>query len=172
MSFPINIEQWRLIDGYNNYEISSHGRVRNNCTNRILKTQIQFGYEIVRLTKDKKRNEIRVHRLVGFAFLHKENNQTQIDHIDQNRLNNMLNNLRWSTPSINCRNKSVGIINLSGHLGVNFDESRNRWVATWRDENMKHQQKRFPIKKFGEEAEQLAINYRREMGLQNGYINC
>ena len=29
MNFPINIEQWRLIDGYDNYEISSHGRVRN-----------------------------------------------------------------------------------------------------------------------------------------------
>ena len=37
MNFPINIEQWRLIDGYDNYEISSHGRVRNNKTSKIMK---------------------------------------------------------------------------------------------------------------------------------------
>ena len=30
MNFPMNIEQWRLIGGYDNYEVSSHGRVRNN----------------------------------------------------------------------------------------------------------------------------------------------
>ena len=40
MEFAHNIEVWRMIDNYNNYEISSHGRVRNNKTERILISSI------------------------------------------------------------------------------------------------------------------------------------
>ena len=35
-----NIEQWRLVDGYNNYEVSSVGRVRNTITLKIMKQSI------------------------------------------------------------------------------------------------------------------------------------
>ena len=38
-----NIENWRLIDGYDKYEVSSHGFVRNNKTGRILKHSITTG---------------------------------------------------------------------------------------------------------------------------------
>ena len=36
----INIEQWRLVDGYDNYEISSFGRVRNSTTSKIMKNYL------------------------------------------------------------------------------------------------------------------------------------
>ncbi len=98
MNFPINIEQWRLIDGYDNYEISSHGRVRKNQTSRIMKLiDRNDGYIEVGLFKDKKKKTHRVHRLVGFAFLEKKNEDIEVDHIDHNRSNNMITNLRWTT---------------------------------------------------------------------------
>ena len=54
MNFAIEIEQWRLIDGYDNYEISSHGRVRNNKTSRIMKLiRYKDCYHRIRLLKDK-----------------------------------------------------------------------------------------------------------------------
>ena len=40
----INIEQWRLVDGYDNYEVSSFGRVRNSTTSRIMKQNLTDGY--------------------------------------------------------------------------------------------------------------------------------
>ena len=52
MAFAENIEQWRLVDEYDNYEISSHGRVRNNKTDKILKQSTDNGYFKVGLSKD------------------------------------------------------------------------------------------------------------------------
>ena len=115
MSFPMNIESWRLIDGYDNYEVSQHGRIRNNKTNLIRTNQTdKGGYKIICLTKEAKQKLHKIHRLVAFAFLENKPNDTKVDHIDHNRAKNMLNNLRWTTPSGNSRNRSKGKNNSSG----------------------------------------------------------
>ena len=68
MNFAINIEQFRLIDGYDNYEISSHGRVRNNKTSRILKPSTnKDGYKHIVLTKDKQNKRI---KFIDWLHLH------------------------------------------------------------------------------------------------------
>ena len=172
MNFPINIEFWRLISGYDNYEISSHGRVRNNKTNRIMKPSTdKDGYKIISLTNDEKRKAHKVHRLVAFAFLDKNDEHTEVDHIDQNKINNMVNNLRWTTKSVNQRNKSRQHNNTSGESGVCFHKRCNYWVARWCDDE-KRKFKSFSVNKYGDaEAKQHAINYRREMAIANGYIN-
>ncbi len=91
MNFPINIEQWRLIDGYDNYEISSHGRVRNNEKSKIMKSNlIRTGYQQIGLNKNGKKKYFLVHRLIGFAFLEKNEEDIEVDHIDHNRSNNMI----------------------------------------------------------------------------------
>ena len=170
MNFPINIEQWRLISGYDNYEVSSHGRVRNNTNGYIMKLNEQNGYKHICLRNGESKHTHTVHRLVGFAFLNKNDEQTEVDHIDHNRGNNMVNNLRWVTKSENGRNRSIGTNNKSGTLGVRFN--KDMWEASWYDENMKNKTKGFSVKKYGDaEAKQLAINYRREMAIANGYIN-
>ena len=69
MAFAVNIENWRLVDGYVNYEVSSHGRIRNNQSGRILKNCIiGSGYYSVLLCKDGKMKRMMIHRLVCFAF--------------------------------------------------------------------------------------------------------
>ena len=173
MNFPINIEQWRLISGYDNYEISSHGRVRINTNGYIMKISTHNkGYGYVSLTRDREKKKHLIHRLVALAYLDRNDGDTEVDHIDRNRLNNMLNNLRWVTHSVNNRNKSIGTNNTSGSSGVKFDKSHNSWVASWYDVNMINQRKSFSVNKYGnDEAKQLAINYRRERCLENGYIN-
>ena len=172
MNFAMNIEQWRLISGYDNYEISSHGRVRNNKTNVVIKSQIECnGYARITLRFEKSKHTHRVHILVADAFLNKNIEHTDVDHKDHNRSNNMLNNLRWVTHSQNCRNKSRQHNNTSGTPGVNFHRN-GYWMATWRDDNKKNCSKAFSVSKYGdEEAKQLAINYRKERAQENGYLN-
>lgn len=45
-----------------------------------------------------------VHRLVAESFLHKENGKEYIDHIDTNKTNNAVSNLRWVTAKENSNN--------------------------------------------------------------------
>ena len=109
--------------------------------------------------------------MVAFAFLDKNDEHTEVDHIDHNRGNNMVNNLRWTTKSVNQRNASRRTDNTSGTSGVIFHKCINSWVAQWYDDE-KQKSKSFSVKTYGnEESKQLAINYRRERARENGYIN-
>ena len=132
----------------------------------------QNGYLRIGLSRDRQQKFHRVHRLVAFAFLDRNDEHTEVDHIDHNRGNNMVNNLRWVTASGNGRNRPRRADNTSGISGVYFDKSSNNWCANWSDENMISKTKYFSVKKYGdEEAKQLAINYRRDRARDNGYIN-
>ena len=62
------------------------------------KVMIQYG--------ENKRN-MRVHRLVAETFLANDNNLPEVDHIDRNRLNNHLSNLRWVSRSDNLKNRDM-----------------------------------------------------------------
>jgi len=53
----------------------------------------------------------------------------QIDHIDGDRANNSLHNLRDVTNQINSMNIKIPSSNTSGHIGVCWDKSRNKWLA-------------------------------------------
>ena len=72
MNFAMNIEHWALIDGYDNYDISSFGRVRNNKTSRIANINTDDkGYYRIQLRKDGSAKTHRVHILAAIAFLEK-----------------------------------------------------------------------------------------------------
>ena len=140
-----NMEQWRLIDGYNNYEVSSVGRVRNTTTLKVLKQGLNVGYYKLDLWKNKIRKTHQVHRLVAFAFCNNDNDYLLVDHIDRNPLNNHFLNLRWATDSMNARNRTMSNNNTSGCKGVSF--INNSWVAQWYNNNGKQCCKSFSIKK-------------------------
>jgi hypothetical protein len=98
------MEEWRTIIDYPDYEVSSLGQVRRG--DRILKTSDnQHGYNQVLLRKNNKSYSRKVHRLVGEAFLPNPDNKKEVDHIDRNKTNNVITNLRWATRSENCLNK-------------------------------------------------------------------
>ncbi len=126
-------ENWKAIEGYENYEISDHGNLRNIKTQRIRKPYInglnKSGYYHVDLTKNKTKAHLKIHRLVAQAFLENPENKKCVDHIDRNRLNNHISNLRFATNSENGMNKSKHSNNISGIVGVCFCKTKNKWKA-------------------------------------------
>lgn len=97
---PVNIKGFEGL-----YEISNTGQVRSVRTGRILKPEINnSGYCKIGLSKDGIRKKVFVHRLVGNAFIPNPKKKPQIDHIDGNKLNNRVDNLRWVTGKENSNN--------------------------------------------------------------------
>lgn len=99
------IEVWKDIPGYDGiYQISNYGRVKSNYNYRkgnILTQRLKKGYYSVGLRKDGIRKWHLVHRLVASAFIMNKKNMPQVNHIDENKLNNKVDNLEWCTASYN-----------------------------------------------------------------------
>ena len=87
-----------------NYSVSDNGEVRKDTNNYMMKLQIQQGYQHVTLQINGKPKRFRVHRLVAEAFIPNPENKPEIDHIDGNKSNNNVNNLRWCTHKENMNN--------------------------------------------------------------------
>ena len=110
-------EVWKDIPGYEPYQASNLGRIRNgkkgkteNCKKlgTPLKTIVtERGYEELKLSINKQRVHMLVHRLVALAFIPNPDNKQFVDHIDTNRLNNNVSNLRWTTISENANNPNT-----------------------------------------------------------------
>jgi hypothetical protein len=96
------IEIWKTIEGYEDYLISNHGRVKsfkgNNKKGKILNLNQEYRkYIQVVLYKDNHYKNILVHRLVAKTFIKNDNPDilTEVNHIDENKKNNHYLNLEW-----------------------------------------------------------------------------
>jgi hypothetical protein len=118
------MEEWKQIKGFSNYSISNLGNIRNNKKGNLLKPSIDGkGYYVVRLYIDNKNAMTnKLHRLLGIHFLPNPNDYLEIDHIDRNKLNNSLDNLRWCNRTINLRNR--GILGFSSNKYKNITWSK------------------------------------------------
>ena len=98
-------EIWADIEGYERlYQISTKGRIKSFYKNKatILKQNISgYGYLRVHLCKNKEVTNFYVHRLVAETFIPNPKNLPEVDHLDGNKLNNCVENLRWVTSSEN-----------------------------------------------------------------------
>lgn len=91
-------EIWKDI-GLGTYQVSNKGRIRNK--GKILKQQNLRGYKRVRLRDGHKKINFTVHRLVAINFVPNPNGYTEINHIDENKANNISTNLEWCTHKYN-----------------------------------------------------------------------
>ena len=104
---------------------------KNKCYNEIImkKASDKQGYQIISLSKNKKRKTYRVHRLIAKTFIENPQNKKEVNHIDGNKSNNCISNLEWCTRSENqihaYKNKlQIQTIKMKEHsieLGINKD---------------------------------------------------
>jgi hypothetical protein len=85
------MEIWKKIDGFETYSVSNKGRVRNDVTGRVLKPSSVRGYQLVMLCPGRKMT--RVHRLVAQAFIPNPDNLPQVNHINEDKTDNRVENL-------------------------------------------------------------------------------
>ena len=153
-----HIERWMLINGYDNYEVSSIGRVRNNRSGRMLQCcYARDGYLKVNLCRKGKQNNQKVHRLVAEAFCKNPDGKLLVDHIDMNPQNNHYTNLRWTTCSENNRNRKLSSRNTSGYRGIWFDDRFKDWRAEYRLNGLKTNLGYFKTKEEAARAYDKAI---------------
>jgi hypothetical protein len=125
-------EVWRSIDGYINYQVSNIGRVRNCMTGKILKPYLaQPGYYKVALCDQGICKTFRIHQLVAQEFLHKPetDQRLEVDHLDRNKTNNQVSNLRYATKSQNGANAMKRPIATSTYRGVCWYDKRGKWTS-------------------------------------------
>jgi len=98
------MEEWKPVVGFERYAVSDLGNIRRG--NKLLIPGLDtYGYRQINLYRDKARYTRKVYRLVLETFNPNTENKPQIDHINRNRSDDRLENLRWVTASENCRNR-------------------------------------------------------------------
>jgi len=145
LTFTIDItkvEVWTDISVAPEYEISSFGRVKRKkprSDGRDFYPKISLhkskGYYCVTLNG----KSYQLHRLLADAFIPNPENKPCVDHIDGNKQNNCLSNLRWATHAENSWNRKKRKDNTSGYTGVSFHKRDGKWQAYIRvDGKRKH----------------------------------
>ena len=159
------MEKWKEIEGYTDYMVSNLGNVKSlkfdkEINLKSLKTK--NGYFRVELYKDGKRKRKLIHRLVAEAFIPNSDNKPCIDHINTDKTDNRVENLRWCTQEENMNNpftkEKMSISNI-GKLGREHHLSKS-------------------ILQFSKDGEFIKkwdsiADANREFGILNGHIsNC
>ena len=101
------MKDWRTIEGYPEYRVSSEGDVESCKNNRhgvsdeyhAIRQRIcpTTGYKQCTITDGKNIKTLNVHREVAKAFIPNPDNKPQVNHKDGNKLNNNIDNLEWVT---------------------------------------------------------------------------
>ena len=147
-------ETWVDIKGYEGfYKVSDYGRVKslyynNSNFQKILKQKLsKQGYYLVGLSKNSIVRWFRVNRLVGevltpdkttFKSMPDENrdeinlDKLEINHKDENKLNNHVSNLEWCTSKYNCNyGTRMNRIGLSQRVKINQYSLDGKYLKTW-----------------------------------------
>ena len=143
----MKVIEWKPIKDFEDiYEVSNDGRVRSLNHKRknkngfyiqkrkVLKCGInkKTGYKMVSLSKNGKSKTKYIHKLVAETFLDNPNNYECINHKDENKLNNEIDNLEFCTKKYNCRygNRNKKIAEKLSKKINQYDLEGN-FIKTW-----------------------------------------
>ena len=109
----INIEYWVICPiPYNKYEASNYGNIRNIKTkkNKVYQIDKNGYYKTNIYNTNNTQTKILVHRLIAFTYIDSNiYNELTVDHIDRNKQNNNIDNLRFATRIEQNNNRTIGI---------------------------------------------------------------
>jgi uncharacterized membrane protein len=144
---------------FENYEVSNFGNVRRKCNNGTYKiincSVLNTGYKYFQIIREGKRINKMVHQLVAQEFIGYRPENMVIDHIDRNKLNNNVSNLRYITQKENMTNTDRFVSELPIET-----ENRNLKVCKLYRENNKEKIKEIK-KKYYENNKQIILEKQR-----------
>jgi hypothetical protein len=111
-------ELWIEVVGLEDYEVSQNGFIRNKYSKKLLKGHLHGGYIRINI----KNKKYFLHTLLAKTFLGNPKENETVDHIDRNKINNNINNLRWASKTIQTNNrftKNQGIKRPIGQYTIN-----------------------------------------------------
>ena len=151
-------EIWKIIEEYHDYMVSNMSRVKSLERNvvkgngglykieeKILKSiKKRDGYLQINLSKEGKQKTCLIHRLVASTFLDNPNNFFEVNHIDEDKTNNRVDNLEWCSREYNCnygtRNKRISIPILQFSLDGKLIRKWNSTREVEKELNIAHSQ--------------------------------
>ncbi len=133
------------IKGYPGYLINDQGKIWTNKKNRYMSLVLNPRYLYVNLCKNSKTKMFRVHRLVAQHFIPNPNKYPCVNHIDGNKLNNIVSNLEWCTHKQNSQHAIKNNLHVRGE-SVGTSKLTEKQVLEIRNIHKKFTQKQLAKK--------------------------
>jgi hypothetical protein len=127
------MEGYEQLKGYEGlYSISKDGNIFTHHYGKVMTPQInQDGYSFVSLSYSEGRKKCFIHRLIALQWIDNPNRLPQIDHIDRNKKNNIIENLRWCSQHTNRQNRCDWIGNLTPEQIEERIAKNKKYKADW-----------------------------------------
>jgi len=149
------------------YKISKNGEIWSYIYKKIMSPILDDGYHKIALTKNTKSTKCTIHRLLALQYIPNLENKEQVDHIDRNRLNNSLGNLRWVSRIENMNNKKNNLHLLSETQFEQRKEDNIKYHADWFKTNYPKLREKLGITPRSEMIKTKQPNYNRDKRREN-----
>lgn len=156
------MDKFEPIKDYETYGINKLGKIKDYRSGKLVPTHINLnGYEMINLRNPNGYKGIGVHRLVGIQFLERVEGRNEIDHIDRDKCNNCVLNLRWADDFIQSHNRGDFKNNKLNLKYISYEKDNKHHSYRYRIQITRNKQK-ILNKSFGANSHSLeeVIKYR------------